>query len=199
MFTLHRRVLPAINAFFVTACLLYFMFELITTDEPVLKAKTHVLNFERLWMPEDVDENLRINKPPAPEEAEEKPDVPDSAEVVDIDPIQSERLVTYYPRSGGGKELDVWDGNLVLVMGFPPSYPSGPLTRGKEGYVVVGFSVSASGAVFDSFVIESEPKGVFDRSALKAISKFKYKPRMVGGKPVSTDGQHYKFTYKIEE
>jgi len=98
----------------------------------------------------------------------------------------------------GGPNLPL-NNQLVLAIGFPPKYPSNAITRGIEGYAVVGFSVTASGEVFDPFIIESEPKSVFNRSALKAISKFKYRPKTVDGKPISVDGQRYMFTYQLDD
>jgi len=46
---------------------------------------------------------------------------------------------------------------------------------------------------------EAEPAGVFDKSALKAITRFKYKPHRVDGKAVSADGQQYLFRYEMGE
>ncbi len=86
----------------------------------------------------------------------------------------------------------------VIAIAFPPEYPGLALRRGIQGYAVVGFSVSAAGSVVDPTILESEPNGVFDRASIKAISKFKYKARMVNGRPVSTNGQRYMFTYKLD-
>jgi len=91
------------------------------------------------------------------------------------------------------------DNQLVIALGFPPEYPNRAIQRKIEGFVVVGFSVSAAGEVFDAYIREAEPKGVFERSALKAISKFKYRARSEGGKPLATAGQRYMFTYKLED
>jgi protein TonB len=82
---------------------------------------------------------------------------------------------------------------------FPPEYPARALSDGIEGYAIVGFSVSAAGSVTDPTILESEPSSVFDRSSLKAISKFKYKVRKVNGRAVITDGQRYMFTFKLDQ
>ena len=55
------------------------------------------------------------------------------------------------------------------------------------------------GDVFDPFVIESEPKGVFDKAALEAIAKFKYKPRYEDDRAVSTAGQRYIFKFELDK
>jgi len=90
------------------------------------------------------------------------------------------------------------DSQLVLALGYPPVYPNSAITKGIEGFAVVGFSVSPAGQVYDAFIIESEPNSIFDRSALKAIKKFKYKAKMENGKAVATDGQRYLFSYKLD-
>ena len=84
-------------------------------------------------------------------------------------------------------------------MGFPPEYPNVALRRGVEGYAIVGFSVSPAGEVVDPYIIESEPGTFFDRSALKAIKRFRYKAQLVNGKPVTTDGQRYMFRFELDK
>ena len=50
---------------------------------------------------------------------------------------------------------------------------------------MVEFTVSAAGTVKDAVVIASEPGTVFDRAAMRAVSKWKFKPRLVNGQPVA--------------
>jgi protein TonB len=96
-------------------------------------------------------------------------------------------------------ELATPENQLVLVLGYPPEYPQRALPLNIEGYVVVGFSVDQAGQVFDARVLESSPTKIFDRAALRAITKFRYKPRVVGGKPVVTANQRYKFVFELSD
>ena len=84
-------------------------------------------------------------------------------------------------------------------MGYPPEYPPAALSREQQGYVVVVFKVNQDGSTFDAYVSESEPRGVFDRSALKAIAKFKYRPKMVNGVAQVAHNQRYLFRYDLEQ
>lgn len=79
-----------------------------------------------------------------------------------------------------------------------PTYPKRAIERGIEGYVVLEFTVNETGSVIDPAVVESEPAGIFDRSAIQAASKFKYRPRVDDGKSVRTEGVRHRFEYKLE-
>ena len=55
-----------------------------------------------------------------------------------------------------------------------PVYPSVALRRGVEGYVEVAFNLSSSGAPINIQVIKAEPEKIFNRSAIKAVTKWRY-------------------------
>ena len=57
--------------------------------------------------------------------------------------------------------------------------------------------MTATGGVRDAFVVASS-NSVFDRPALEAAYKFKYKPRVVDGQPVETPEVQGKFSFVIE-
>ena len=45
---------------------------------------------------------------------------------------------------------------------------------------------------------ELNPKGVFDRAALDAVAKFKYKPRVVDGVAMEVAGVQNKISFEID-
>ena len=51
----------------------------------------------------------------------------------------------------------------------------------------------------DIEVIEAEPKRVFDREARRALRKWKYKPKIVDGKPVKQPGMFVQLDFKLEQ
>lgn len=65
---------------------------------------------------------------------------------------------------------------LKLRRSASPRYPPRAYRQRIEGYVVVGFTVTASGKVNAVRVIEAEPTGVFDREAMEAVSRFEFEP-----------------------
>ena len=69
---------------------------------------------------------------------------------------------------------------------------------GIEGYVIVSFTVTATGSVRDCVIVESS-NAIFNRSAVQAALKFKYKPRLVDGVAVEVHGVQTKLSYAFEE
>ena len=90
------------------------------------------------------------------------------------------------------------DASLPIVK-VAPVYPDRALKEGIEGHVLLEFVVTETGAVRDVEVLEANPSGVFERAALKAVAKFKYKPRIVDGKPVETTGVRNRIDFEISD
>ena len=65
---------------------------------------------------------------------------------------------------------------VTRVFNSVPTYPRNALRMGREGYVLIEFDVDTDGSVLDPYVIESEPTGVFERSAIKAVRKWLFSP-----------------------
>ena len=89
------------------------------------------------------------------------------------------------------------DGDPIPVVKVAPVYPSQAKRRGIEGYVLLEFVVTKSGAVRDPRVIESSPQGIFDRASIAAALKSKYKPKVVNGLPIDLSGVRNLFTYEL--
>jgi protein TonB len=58
--------------------------------------------------------------------------------------------------------------------------------RNLHGKVVIKFLVDSRGRVQKPTITKASPKGVFEKSALEAIGKWRFKPAYHQGKPVST-------------
>ena len=89
------------------------------------------------------------------------------------------------------------DSNVVPSLRIPPTYPKRALRSGIEGVVTVEFTITIDGSVKDAEIIEAKPPNIFDKSVLRAISKWKFNPDMVDGQPVEKRArQDIKFTLK---
>lgn len=73
---------------------------------------------------------------------------------------------------------------LVRTRYQPPEYPSSALRRNRDGWVVLDFTITRDGSVEDIEIVESEPGTLFDRAARRALSRWEYKPIVVGGAAV---------------
>jgi protein TonB len=76
------------------------------------------------------------------------------------------------------------DSGFIPLSRQPPEYPYKAARRGIEGWVRVAFDVTATGNVENVEVIESDPPGVFDIAASRAVLRWRFKPRIVNGEAV---------------
>lgn len=95
-----------------------------------------------------------------------------------------------------GIEFSMSDGPLVTVMRVEPHYPPALAQKGIEGYVIVRFDVMRDGSIQNIAVVESSHRG-FERNALKAVKRFRYKPRVVDGVSQATTGVRYLFRFEM--
>ena len=86
------------------------------------------------------------------------------------------------PQNAGGNS------QVVPLVRINPQYPRNELLVGVEGWVKVRFTVEPDGSVSSPKVIQSKPPRVFDTAALRAIKKWKFKPKVVNGVAVQQDG-----------
>ena len=76
----------------------------------------------------------------------------------------------------------MFDGNVIPLVRVPPRYPMRAKKLRTEGYVKVGFIIDEEGFVESVEVLESEPKGIFDKAAIDAIKRWKFKAKTENGK-----------------
>jgi len=89
------------------------------------------------------------------------------------------------------------DGPLVTVVRVQPAYPPVASRKSLEGFVTVRFDVNANGTVTNVTVVESSSK-VFEKAAIKAAQKFRFKARVVDGVPQPSYGLQNRFVFKME-
>lgn len=105
---------------------------------------------------------------------------------------------------GGMGGLNMGEGDMIPIVKAAYEYPTSAASRGIEGSCEVVFTVTETGSVIDAVADEAKcittagkPTSVFNRSSVKAALKFKYKPRVVDGKPVAVTGVRNKFVYQL--
>ena len=74
------------------------------------------------------------------------------------------------------------DGDVIPLVRMPAQYPSKAKRRNIEGFVKARLEVNALGTVDSVDIVDSKPKGVFERSAIRALYKYKFKPQIIDGK-----------------
>ncbi len=167
-------------------------------SEPV---KGNVLDFVRLKKEETVQKKER--KPQKPPTPKEPPPPMESPQMQNNDANAASNNFDFGADVGsdvdlaGGLALETSDGEYLPIVKVAPVYPRRALSRGIEGYVIVEFTVTKQGTVRDPQVVKAVPESLFDRAAMDAALKFKYKPRVVNGEAVEVAGVQNKISFQI--
>lgn len=89
---------------------------------------------------------------------------------------------------GKGGAAGMFDGDLLPLQRIPPQYPRDAARAGITGWVQLEVLVNADGTVRSAKVIDSKPRGMFEASAVQAVMRWKFKPKIEDGKPVEQRG-----------
>ena len=183
-------------AFVATIAVFWMMQSLISTGGSVTMP-TDYGRIQSFVMNEPDDEvqtkDRQPEKPPAPPKEPPQPDMVkpefNSQNAADLSMGALDAGL-----SGAGS-----DGEFMPIVKVAPTYPRRAAQRGIEGYVVVEFTVTSLGTVTNPVVLEAEPPGVFDKAALDAVKKFKYKPQVVEGSAVDVPGVRNIIRFELDK
>ena len=89
------------------------------------------------------------------------------------------------------------DGDMFPLLKVTPIYPPEAATAGLAGSAVVEFTVTAEGDAADVVVIETTDP-LFGPPSVDAARRFRYKPRVVEGRPVAVTGIRNRITYVLD-
>ena len=198
-----RYIFSIVVGSVITLSLIFVMHLLIEhAEDAISKERTrHQLDFVRVRRNETLNtEDFTPEKPPKPPET--PPEVPPQ----DSDSIDPDAPTVNIPAPevsnnveiGGPGGMNIAEGDYLPIVRVAPVYPARALSRGIEGYVDMGFTVTTTGTVKDPVVLFST-SSLFDRAATRAVLKFKYKPRVVDGVPVEVPNVKTRITFQIEE
>lgn len=184
----------------VTATLLFMMQLFIAAGHgESATTENHPVRFVRVERTEPIQS--RRERPAKPEAQEVTPDVelPDTSAAFtgDLTVGLFEPTVDLSRAKLDGIDMTASDGEYLPVVKVAPVYPMRARQRRLEGYVIVEFVVTETGAVRDVIVVESSSP-IFDEAAIEAALKFRYKPRVVDGTPIEVAGVQNRITFRLD-
>ncbi|GAA4876516.1 TonB family protein [Ferrimonas pelagia] len=142
--------------------------------------------------------------PTPPEEPEQPPEIPQMDMDVDTSAADSFSLNLPGANVAGGVSADLGgpgafggSGEAMPIVRIEPRYPQEAARRRVEGYVVMSFTIDEVGGVTDIKVIEAEPRRMFDREAINALSRWKYRPKTDDGRPMRQEGQQVRLDFEL--
>jgi len=186
----------------VTFSLLFLMQVLIAAGQDAITEDSSFRIVDFVRVEEEDILQTKEEKPEKPPEPETPPEDTPPQDLDSFDPsaaglrINAPSLNTNVTIGGIG--IAASDGEYLPIVKVAPIYPRRAQQRGVEGHVIVEFTVTRTGTTRDAVVVESS-SSLFDRAAVNAALKFKYKPRVVDGEPVEVPGVRNKITFQLED
>ena len=157
----------------VTFGLLFLMMSLIDTGFIELEDKPS-RRMADIYMPESSIEarveEKRVEKPDQPDEPppEIQPPVVDNFDLSEnsIEIAPPSQLKLNISVNAGG--ISASDGEYLPIVKVNPVYPRRANSRGIEGYCIIEYTVTTTGSIRSPEAVDCQPKGVFEKTSLKA-------------------------------
>lgn len=186
----------------ITFGLFFGMQWLITSGDIELADTSGRIRVEMAQVREIEEVRQVERKPDVPAEVEAAPDMSiDMSAAVDNVAGGVEigtAAMEVAPIATGGAGFSATDGEYLPIVRVPPQYPARAAENGVEGYVIVVFTVTAEGTTKDVVAVESSHK-MFERAAVKAAQKYKYKPRVIDGDPIESPGVRVRVEFTLAD
>ena len=184
----------------VTIGLFLVMKVLVTGQEYEIEEELAAIgiDFVRVERDEESQTKDRALKRPSKVEPEEPPPPPELTQPnrPNIDKASMSADLGAFDLAGLNLNAPV-DGDTLAIVRVLPRYPSRALSRGIEGWVLMEFAINELGLAVNPVVIESEPPGIFDRAALSAVKRWKYRPMIEDGRPRMRPGVRQLISFEI--
>ncbi|MEF1249447.1 TonB family protein [Vibrio owensii] len=202
------RLLLALPASILIAVSLFsFMAWMVDKGNQRAPQPSEAVRFDMVMVENDADVQRRQRSVP------EQPEPPKAPEPMDLSQAETQvepmSQVTPISALGLNTALDgiaisapnlkgtMGNQQAILLYSPEPRYPSKALKRKMEGYVVMRFTIDATGRPKDVEVIDAKPKRVFEKDAIRALKKSKYQPKVENGVAVERFGQTRRVEFKL--
>jgi protein TonB len=188
--TIARLSIATLSGLASAAAMLWLMQWLVTSPQRKLAAveTAPIIDFVRLKQEQQLRLKERLPPPPLPQEIKPppRPQVDLNPDIRPLAPQLDMAIDLNLPMSLAdgpylGPVTAQLDSDFMPLSRQPPQYPYKAARRGIEGWVRVAFRVTKTGTVEDVQVLESDPAGVFEQAAIKAVYRWRFKPRIVNG------------------
>jgi len=189
-----RLPIAALAAAAVTFGLFLFMYQLISSGGDRRSELDSIagIRFGKVEIPDEVTTRSRRKppKPPPPKEPPPPPKMQVSKMDQQVQNLPQMDLPELDVPLVGGEGMFIGsfqqvdqsaEGDIIPVVVIRPMYPRDAALSGIEGWVKVEFTITEVGTVKDPEIIDADPPRVFNREAIRAILKWKFKPRVVEG------------------
>lgn len=201
-----KIISTSIIGLIIAAILILLMSKLINGDHQVPEKQEVVTLVDIPLPPEKEPRTNRLPKPQPPAVAPSAGDaVPlrtSTFDTPDIPTVDFEPLDVSFPAQviGAPAAHELLDSRSALpLFQAQPNYPIIAASQGIEGWVLLQYDVDTSGTLSNIKVVDSQPRRTFDKEAVAALKKWKFRPAMDNGQPTAVKGQTVKIEFNLEQ
>ena len=198
-----KRSLPFLVAVLIGLILFLIMQLMIKPDTSLLQKSgdNSYLNFVRVKLNEQQAKTKDRQLPKEPQPPEPPPQSPElevsqSSVSQRVQPMAMNLPSLDMPLNSGsgpfigvpgsmGGGMSAFDSDVIPVVQVPPAYPRNAKQARIEGFVTMNVTIRPDGSVSNVKVVKAQPKRLFDKAAMAAMLRWKFRPKIVDGQPVA--------------
>ncbi len=206
-------IYPILGGFFITLILFYIMTILISEKRSFLLVNKNNISINFLSSKEI--EKLKTKDRRLPEKPKE-PKNPPATPKLNTQPNTPKKPKLSIPKQilklpkdfskknkfstfGNNSVNSHGDSEVTPIIRIEPNYPRKAAIMGVEGFVILQFDITSLGTVSNISVLQASPPQIFNGNAVRALQKWKYKPKTVNGKPVLQKSLKVQLDFKLEK
>jgi protein TonB len=197
------RLLLSAGLGLLTTFGLFWVMQALIGVSGELKEGRPRFSMEFVRLKRDTTPELKKREPPKREKPEQPPPPPEMNLAKAVNP--SEALGAIMPMADVGVELERAtslgtggsDRDVVPLVRVDPDYPPKARQRRIEGYVDIEFTIGPAGTVKNPKVIAAHPPSIFERSALRAVRRWRYNPKIEDGVAVERPGVKVRLRFEL--
>jgi len=185
----------------ITFALFWVMQALVGAEAEMLESTvSQIVDFVRLkrdTQPEtkkrEIPDRKVPDQPPPPPQMDFRQNLNPDAAVGAIAPVVDAAFDLIADDLGsGGSDRDV-----VPLVRVEPQYPMSAKQKGIEGWVELMYTITKLGTVTDIVITAANAGTIFNRSAIQAVSKWKYNPKIESGVAVERPGVRQRIKFQL--
>jgi protein TonB len=193
----------AIALAMLTTFALFWVMQALVGVSGELKEGRPSPRVEFVRLKRDTTPETKKREPPKREKPEQQPPPPEMNLAKNINP--SDAVGEIIPMVDTAVELEKatslgaggGDSDVVPLVRVDPEYPAKAEQRRIEGWVDIEFTIGPAGTVENPKVIGATPRGIFEQSALRAVRRWRYNPKIEDGVAVARPGIRVRLRFEL--
>lgn len=197
-----RPLIIATTASVISLAIFYGMSQLIATGPIALPERepSPIIELNTPLKEQPPKNNVRIpEKPQTPPPPPSRPVIDNFGDKQGFDVgIEGPAIDLAIKPSGDGMGQPQ-DQDATPVVRIDPKYPPEAARDGIQGWVQLSYAIAPDGSVTDVQVLAAEPRRIFDKSAIQALKRWKFRPKLEQGKAVVQQGLKVQLDFNLDQ